>query len=214
MIRRPARFAALALILALPGCKFVETAELAARAQAAAKPAAGSDIAGRWDAEIVPYLVEKAKPLADIRTAIAGGLDAAGQIFGYREVPEGAPWNFPVALSGTIVEANVKSRAATAEIDTDGDGKGDATLQLGPVIKGTSIRDVLPFVSFTSYANQIEYADVAKALNTQAFERALKDLPRDTLVGSRVEATGVFTLRSAGDKVLVTPVLVKLGAGA
>ncbi len=84
-------------------------------------------------------------------------------------MPEGAPWNFPVAITGTIVEANTKSRAATADIDTDGDGKADATLQLGPVIKGTSIRDVLPFVSFTSYSNQIDYADVAKAFNTQAF---------------------------------------------
>jgi predicted lipoprotein len=205
---------AVALLLALTGCKFVETAELAARAEASAKPAAGSDVAGRWDAEIVPYIVEKAKPLAEIRAALGGGLDATGKTFGYREVPEGAPWNFPVAITGTIVEANTKSRAATADIDTDGDGKADATLQLGPVIKGTSIRDVLPFVSFTSYSNQIEYADVAKAFNTQAFERVLKDLPRDALIGSRVEATGVFTLRTAADKVLVTPVLVKLGAGA
>ena len=99
-------------------------------------------------------------------------------------------------------------------MDTDGDGKPDATLQLGPVIRGSSIRDVLPFVTFTSYANQIEFAEVAKAFNTQAYEKALKDLPRDNLVGATVEATGVFTLRSASEKILVTPVLVKLGAGA
>ncbi|WP_182087319.1 DUF2291 domain-containing protein [Aureimonas sp. ME7] len=207
-------FAVLCAASALSGCKFVETAELAARAQASAKPAAGSDIAGRWDGEVLPYFTQKAKPLAEIKAAVAGGLDAAGKTFGYREVPEGAPWNFPVVVTGTIVEANTQSRAATAEVDTDGDGKSDATLQLGPVIKGTSIRDVLPFVSFTSYANQIEYAEVAKAFNTQAFERALKDLPRDKLVGSPVEVVGVFTLRGASDKVLVTPVSVKLGAGS
>lgn len=213
-MRRLPLLAVLACAAALPGCKFIETAELAARAEAAAKPAAGSDIAGRWDGEIVPYLVGKARPLGEIRTALAGGLDAAGAAHGYREVPEGAPWNFPVALAGTIVAANTQSRAATAEVDTDGDGQADATIQLGPVIRGTSIRDVLPFVTFTSYANQIEYADVAKAFNAQAFERVLRDLPRDGLVGSPVEATGVFTLRTASDKILVTPVLLKLGAGA
>jgi predicted lipoprotein len=204
----------LALILALPGCKFVKTDELAARAAAAAKPAAGSDMAARWDGEIVPYLAGKAKPLPEIRAALAGGLDAAGKAYGYREVQEGAPWNFPVTVAGTVVAANTQSRAATIEVDTDGDGRSDATVQLGPVIKGTSIRDALPFLTFTSYANQIEFADVAKAINTQAFERVLKDLPRDRLVGAKVEVTGVFTLRSAGDKVLVTPVALRLEAGA
>ncbi|WP_427023626.1 DUF2291 family protein [Aureimonas ureilytica] len=205
---------ALGLALALTGCKFIETAELAARKEAAAKPKAGAGATAMWATQVTPYFSQKAHPFAEVRPAIAADLDAAGRNFGYREVQEGAPWNFAVHVKGTVVAANTQSRAATAELDTDGDGKGDVTLQLGPVIKGTSIRDVLPFVSFTQYSNQIEYADVAKAFNTQAYETALKDLPRDKLVGASVEATGVFTMKTKGDKILLTPVLVSLGGGA
>ena len=204
----------LGLALALTGCKFIETAELAARKEAAAKPKAGVGATAMWASQVVPYFSEKAHPFDETRAAIASDLDAAGRSVGYREVPEGAPWNFAVRVKGTVVAANTQSRAATADLDTDGDGKADLTLQLGPVIKGSSIRDVLPFVSFTQYSNQIEYAEVAKAFNTQAYETALKDLPRDRLVGQSVEATGVFTMKSKGDKILLTPVLVSLGGGA
>lgn len=207
-------FLVLAGLVALGGCKFVETAELAARAEAAQKPSAGASATALWSQRVLPYFAESAHPLAEVRNGIAGGLDEAGRRFGYREVPEGAPWNFAVVASGTIVAANTKSRAATAELDTDGDGQGDVTLQLGPVIKGTAIRDVLPFVSFTQYSNQIEYADVAKAFNTQAYETALKDVPREALTGRRVAVTGVFTLRGASDKILLTPVTVAFEGGA
>ena len=108
---RSSLFALFALSLGLTGCKFVETAELAARAQAAAKPAPGSDVAARWDGEILPYFSGKARPFAEVRAAVSSNLDEAGKTFGYREVPEGAPWNFPVILSGTITAANTKSRA-------------------------------------------------------------------------------------------------------
>ncbi|WP_062206024.1 DUF2291 family protein [Aureimonas sp. AU12] len=218
---QPLRFPAFALapalallVLALPACKFVDTAELAARRQAAALPTASASGTALYGAKVVPYIVEKAAPYAAIRDAVKADFAAAGETFGYREVKEGAPFNFLARVTGTIVSADTKSRAATALIDTDGDGTGDVTIQLGPVIKGTSLRDALPFVTFTSYANQIEFADVAKAFNTQAFETALKDLPRDALPGQTIEAVGAFTLKGAGDKVLLTPVSVKLGAGA
>ncbi|KQT51992.1 hypothetical protein ASG43_20660 [Aureimonas sp. Leaf454] len=201
-------------LLALPACKFVDTAELAARRQAAAAPTAGASATAIYGTKVVPYIAEKAAPYAEIRKALAADFAAGAKTFGYREVQEGAPFNFLARLSGTIVSADTKSRAATALVDTDGDGQGDVTLQLGPVIKGTSLRDALPFVTFTRYANQIEFADVAKAFNVQAYETALKALPRDALAGRSVEALGAFTLKAASDKVLVTPVEIRLGAGA
>ncbi len=209
------RIVQIALVCVLfSACKFVETAELVARQEAAAKPSAGAGAAAMWPARVVPHFAQTAHPFAEVRGAIAADLNKAGESYGYREVPEGAPWNFAVQATGRIVAANTQSRAATAEVDTDGDGQGDLTLQLGPVIRGTSIRDVLPFVSFTQYSNQIEYADVAKAFNTQAYETVLKDLPREALIGQEVEITGVFTMKAKADKVLVTPVILSLGGGA
>jgi predicted lipoprotein len=214
MTRKTLFFLTLGLAtLTLPGCKFIKTEALAERAAASAKPTAAADAAGMWSDRVVPHLTEKAAPIADLRAAFAADYAGAGKTYGYRESAEGAPFNFVARISGTVVEANTQSRAATAGVDTDGDGKADVTLQLGPVIKGTSIRDALPFVSFTQYANQIEFADVAKSFNTVAYDRVLKDVPRDGLVGKTVEAVGVFTLRSKADKILVTPVSLQL-AGA
>jgi predicted lipoprotein len=211
MTRKTLFFLTLGLAaLTLPGCKFIKTEALAARAAAAAKPTAAADAAGMWSDKVVPHLTEKAVPIADVRAALAADYAEAGKQYGYRENAEGSPFNFVARIVGTVVEANTTSRAATAGVDTDGDGKADVTLQLGPVIKGTSIRDALPFVSFTQYTNQIEFADVAKSFNTVAYDKVLKDVSRDGLVGKKVESVGVFTLRSGTDKILVTPVSLQL----
>ncbi|GGD98167.1 hypothetical protein GCM10011390_16170 [Aureimonas endophytica] len=199
-----------ALALGMAGCKIIKTEELAARAAAAAKPSAAANATGLWATKVVPYVEEKAAPFPEVAAAAKADLAGAGAKYGYREAGEGAPWNFVTRLAGTVTAANTESRAATAEVDLDGDGKPDVTVQLGPVIKGTSIRDALPFVSFTQVKNQIEFADVAKSFNTAAYDTALKDLPRDRLVGQKIVAAGVFTLKSASDKLLFTPVTLRL----
>jgi predicted lipoprotein len=38
----------------------------------------------------------------------------------------------------------------------------------GPVIRGTALRDALPFIQFSQFTNQLEYARVANALNDRA----------------------------------------------
>ena len=128
------------------------------------------------------------------------------QAHGYRPKSEGAPWNFPVRATGTVVAAKTDTRAATADIDIDGDGKADATVQLGPVIRGTTLRDVQPFIDFTAYRDQIAFAELARALNDQAYKTALEAVPRDALVGKKVTLVGAFTMKAAGDPILITPV--------
>ena len=208
-------FLACATLGTLSACKFEKTADLAARAEHASGSSAAVETAEEWKSKILPYFENKASPFTAIASVIAGkGLDAAGKSYGYRDGGSSAPWGFVASVEGTIVEANTGSRAASAGIDTDGDGKADVTVQIGPVIRGTAIRDVLPFVSFSDYKNQIEFAKVAKALNEKAYDNALKDLPRDRLVGSRISAVGAMTVRKPGGPFLVTPVVVELKAPA
>ena len=69
--------------------------------------------------------------------------------------------------------AKTDTRAATADVDIDGDGTADATVQLGPVIRGTTLRDVQPFFDFTAFRDQIAFAELARALNDQAYKTAL-----------------------------------------
>lgn len=202
-----ARISALVVALALlAGCKIVKT-EDAEKAKAESETDVVAATVDRiWEAEALPHIDGAAVPLADLKAAIAADLAAAGAAHGYRQESEGAPWNFAARIDGLVTVANTESRAATADVDVDGDGQSDAVLQLGPVIKGTALRDVLPFISFTDFRDQIEFAKLARALNARAYDGALADLARDALVGARIEAVAVFTIRAAGDAILATPV--------
>ena len=83
-------------------------------------------------------------------------------------------------------------------------------LQVGPVLRGTAIRDALPTVSFDQFVNQIQYAEVATTLNARVEAEVLESLDRETLVGRRVRFAGATTLVSDGP-LTVTPVRLETG---
>jgi predicted lipoprotein len=161
-----------------------------------------------WQPRLLPYLKAKAGPFAEVR---ALALDEAGKRFGYRAV-DSMPWTVATTVEGRITAADTATRAATIEVDADGDGTADLTVQIGPVFKGTALRDSIDFLSFNSFANQIEYAKFGKALNAHIYGTTLAALPRDKLVGQKVTLLGVFTLDDPKAKPLVTPAELNLGA--
>jgi predicted lipoprotein len=161
-------------------------------------------VASDWDARILPSLRAKAGPYDEVAGAIASNADAAGERFGYREKQAGSPWTYAARIEGVVTAANTESRAATIDVKTDG-GR-IVTLQIGPVVRGTAIRDSLAFRPFGSFKNQVDYAQFGKALNAKANATALSKLPREKLVGSRVSALGLFQAASGDTPPLVTPV--------
>lgn len=163
-------------------------------------------VASDWDAKVVPSLREKAGPYDEVATAIAANPDAAGERFGYREKQAGSPWTYAASLKGTVVAANTESRAATIDVKTEA-GR-TVQVQIGPVIRGTAIRDSLAYRPFGSFKNQVDYAQFGKALNAKANAAALSKLPRDKLVGAHVEALGVFQAASGDAPPLMTPVMI------
>jgi predicted lipoprotein len=161
-----------------------------------------------YDAQLVPYVGQKAIDLSTLTAALQGGLDAAGQAHGVRPQAEGSPWNFLVKGQGTVIEARRESRAATLTLDVTGDNQPDMTIQLGPVIKGTALRDAADFIVFTDYRDQIEFAKLARALNDRA-HGAIR-LPEGDLTGRTVRFEGATTLRTATDPILVMPTLLEI----
>lgn len=161
-----------------------------------------------YDAQLVPYVSQKAIDLSTLTAALQGGLDAAGQAHGVRPQAEGSPWNFLVKGQGTVIEARRESRAATLTLDVTGDNQPDMTIQLGPVIKGTALRDAADFIVFTDYRDQIEFAKLARALNDRA-HGAIR-LPEGDLTGKTVRFEGATTLRTATDPILVVPTLLEI----
>ena len=88
------------------------------------------------------------------------------------------------------------------------DGESDAELQIGPVFRGTALRDALPFVRFDDFTNQMEYASVSRMLHQRVADSVLAKIDRATLVGRVIQFQGAYTEGSGTP--LVTPVLVRV----
>ena len=216
---RPSLLAiAVALGVALSGCTLVKNKEDDGGSQS------GVDVffedenfdpdqmaADMWDDQVVPYLTGKAGDLVEIKQLIANDPDEAGQAFGYREKAEGSPWIMITKAEGTIVGAKTDTRAATVDIDVDGDGAADAQAQIGPVVRGTALRDSLDFVSFGDFTNQIDYAKFGKSLNGLVNERQLAGLPREDLIGRSVTLLGVFPLADPDALPVITAAEIEVG---
>ncbi|MEK1932132.1 MAG: DUF2291 family protein [Pararhizobium sp.] len=202
----------LAIVLAVPGCKIIKTPT----PEEAAEAASGGfnpdrQVAEVWEAKVIPFLETRAGTFQEVSALSKSDLDAAAAKYGHKEKDGTAPWTFAAKVSGTIVKAETKSRAAYLDTDVDGDGKADVRVQIGPVIKGTAIRDSLDFVNFNEFKNQIQWAEFGKAFNIHVNGLTLEKLPREGLEGEHVEALGAYPLPSAGQPALLTPATITIG---
>lgn len=203
---------AFGLATATAGCKIVENpnpnsaTEVEANQTDEVRMAAyARDV---WDAQVLPTVTNNLVPISDLRAAQAQDPEAAGQAHGLRPEGEANPWNFAVSGSGIVVEAKLKSRAAKLQIDTDADGVADLTVQLGPVIRGTALRDAMPFLTFTDFRDQIEFAKLAGGLNAMAHERLEIPDPETDVTGQTVSFEGVFSYKNATTKPEVVPTML------
>ena len=194
----------LALALSpLAGCKIVKT-ERAATGDPDAALIAGV-VSDTFDSKLVPLVTDKAVeatallPLTD--------LDAAGAAHGQRGKGEGGSWTFAIKGEGKVVSEDRKSRAGKLAVDVDADGRPDLTLQIGPVTKGTALRDIAPFYDFTAFRDQIQFAQLGRALNDRAVGALA--LP-DSLTGKTLHFLGAFSVQKGTDPVLVVPLSVEV----
>lgn len=194
---------ALCALTALSGCKIVAKSDDADEVPQDDASRMAALVANDWEGRVLPRVRETASPLDEVLSAIQTDFPAARGRYSTGPGAEGAPANFTVRGEGTVVAANLESRAARLNVDVTGDGEADVDLQLGPVIRGTALRDSLPFYEFTSFRDQIEFAKLAGALNAAAHE-GLPDSPADA-VGQTVAFTGVFTLGAPDDAREIVP---------
>jgi predicted lipoprotein len=213
MAKKIVLVAALALTVGLAGCKFVKI-DGSDSSKPIAADESGDDariaalIGKTYEPELIPLINSKAVDVAALRTAIAGGLDAAGKQFGHRGAGDGGPWSFAIKGSGKAVAADRQSRAAHVDLDVDGDGKADVLIQLGPVVKGSALRDLAPFYDFSDFRDQIEFAKLGRALNDTAI-KGMK-VPEGDLVGKTVSFVGAASINAASAVPSVVPTSVEI----
>jgi predicted lipoprotein len=152
--------------------------------------------------KLVPEIEKNATELTVLLPALEADVDAASEKYGRRQGQ--SPYNFPVKGEGVAG----KPEGGIMPIEVEG---VDATvsMQIGPAINGTALRDVASFISFDQFVNQVDYADAATALNNEVRTKVLKGIDPASIEGKTVSFTGAFTLL-APTAVTITPVKLEV----
>jgi predicted lipoprotein len=177
-----------------------------AATRAPAANAAAAFVDPIWDSKIVPAFTEKAVDAKELLAALQENPDQAGEKFGRREATN--PYNYLVKGTGQVTTVNTESRAGTLTVAlTDAKPGQIVTIQIGPVVLGTAVRDATGIVSFNQFTNQIDYAGVSKEMNARAIRDALAGKDPSTFNGKQIRFVGAFTYdpHSAG-VIRITPI--------
>jgi predicted lipoprotein len=184
---------------------------LPGRVQAGSQPAqsaAAKFVDPIWTTKVLPTIQEKAQDISKILPEIRADPNSAGQKYGRREATN--PYNYMVKGTGKVTEMHTESQAGTATIEIPGLGEKVA-LQIGPVVRGTTLRDATGAVSFNQFTNQLDYADVSKEMNARALKAAFASVEPNSIAGKTITFFGAFTFEPhSKSPVLVTPVKIDL----
>ncbi len=165
---------------------------------------AAAYVASIWSSKLVPAVLSSAVDLRTLLAALEADAGAASRKYGQRE-GEG-PFHFMVKGRGRVLALDTRSRTGLISIDlVPGDGTPDAFLQVGPVIRGTSLRDAVGFIRFGQFVNQLEFAEVANELNARVGNAILARLTLPAMRGKVVSFYGTFTPAS-GSPAEIVPV--------
>ena len=154
-------------------------------------PAAAFDaakyVAGAW-----PRLADEASrsavdALAARQPASPGAAGGAG-VAGRKSVF--------VKATGVVTEIDRRSRVGVARVRIADGPTGEITVQVGPVVRGTALRDAASFIAFNDFANQFEFAAVSNALHARVLRDVVGPVNLDALVGQRVSVLGAATIQA------------------
>jgi len=138
-----------------------------------------------WTSRVVPAIEANAVPLARAREIASA---------------PGASRGVAVAFDGIVVSLDTSSRVGVALVDADPiDGRPDAAVQIGPVLRGTALRDALAFVRFSDFTNQMQFAAVANALNARVLSDVIGATNVTDLPTRRVRVVGVTSVAATAD---------------
>jgi predicted lipoprotein len=171
--------------------------ETTATGRAAFDPASYGD---KTFPKAVSTLEQSAVPLAKLHAALRKDQDAAGERYGKRQ--GSSPYSFSTTGEGVAG----KAEGGLMPVQVKGLPKDvRVSLQVGPAINGTAIRDAVGFIEFGQFTNQVEYAAAATALNNKVKQEVLEGIDPKRLAGKRVSFLGAFSLVTPS-VVTITPV--------
>lgn len=161
--------------------------------------------AATYQSKVVPAIEKRAVDIVTLQHAIAADSTAAGARYGTREGT--SPYSYAVKLTGTAGAVTSGLLAVTVP----GIDKARVSVQVGPAVNGTSLRDAAGFIKFGQFTNQVDYADAGTALNNRMKSALLAHLDASALKGKKITVVGAMTPLT-GDVLTVTPVSIQVAS--
>jgi predicted lipoprotein len=181
--------------------------DASAETTAIANPAAY--VESIWESKLAPAVMNSAVDARTLLDALAKSPEDARTRYGRRAA--NGPVYFLVKGAGRVLGVDTRSRAGVALIDVAPfDQKPDVSIQIGPVLRGTSLRDATGLVHFTDFVNQLQFADVGNELNGRVLKTVLAPLDSATLNGRTVSFAGTLAAEERAEPPLRELVPVKL----
>jgi predicted lipoprotein len=160
-----------------------------------------------WNANLKPSL-SQAVEISELLKELDTNAEGVKARYGPRE--GNRPYYIVIKGSGRIMAADTSSHTGTATVAIASNENNQIALQIGPILKGTAIRDALPFISADQFANQIHFAEVANELNARVERNVLAPINRSSLRGRLIIFTGMVGI-DGHQPLLVTPVQLTMG---
>lgn len=144
-----------------------------------------------WSAKLVPTVLNTAVDARTLLDALAKSPADAQTRYGHHEA--NSPVYFIVKGEGVVLSVDTRSRNGHALVDiAPFDRRPDLSIQIGPVLRGTSLRDATGTIRFTDFVNQLQFADVGNELNDRVLKTVLTSLDKSQLKGRIVSFVGTL----------------------
>jgi predicted lipoprotein len=159
---------------------------------------------GIWASRIVPTVQQNAVDVTTVAAAIAEDPAAAGKQYG-KQSGTGSPFAYMVKGTGTVTDFDADAPTGPLTVEVPGANGAKAVklfINTGPVIAGTALRDAAG-IQFGDFTNQIDYANVANAINNRVKTDVITKVPVKDLKGKKVTFAGAFSALAPGSILLV-----------
>ena len=170
-----------------------------------------SYVEGIWDSRLIPAFKEECVEIDTVFNALKTDREKANADYGMTKTQGATSFAFKVKGEGVVLAYDNSSRNGLLTLDlAPADGVQDASIQVGPVIKKTALRDSLEFVKFSEIGNQLQFASLADELNNKMKKMVVEPLDLENIAGKTVDFYAAFKLEQTDsvDNIVLTAVLV------
>ena len=170
---------------------------------------AAAFISKNFGSKFVPELEKNAVDFTALMKESGGKLDTVGKKYGHRATADSS-YNYVVKGTAKVDEIKTELRAGYVTLKFDGyTGSEPVQLQVGPVFKGTALRDSIPSIKFDDFRNQVTYAAISTELHKYVTQKVLPGSKPADWKGKAIEFEGAFADDGSGT-IVITPFELKV----